>query len=327
MAPKDLIVMGFAFLTILLLMAARHHPPPGRQINDVQHGHISWDSNSTMLRSSSKVTPEEDTVTPIIIVANSCVMSTKLGNVLRELLLAHNVSLHPTLKQYMWDWEIYTEKAEGLLHTFKQTLNGSTKAYKMQHVMQAFPRGIFKMDSGSFHNWKISFPETHKNARIVKVERRNKLLKHICHYSDCFTWYFPQNVYEIASNVFENGAPSEMCWKRRTSKSKQYLQIKDMDKFESVFKQKELARPFQHDFVSEDLLSFYSSKDNLNLSLNRWAELFSMLKVAFDKEVARTFMNKHVETYRPSTVQSKLTPESFYEISKRPLFQKYLVKS
>lgn len=100
-----------------------------------------------------------------------------------------------------------------------------------------------------------------------------------------------------------------------------------MDKFESVFKQKELAHPFQHDFVSEDLLSFYWSKDNLNLSLNRWAKLFSMLKVAFDKEVGRTLMNEHVEMYRPSTVQSKLTPESFYEISKRPLFQKYLVKS
>ena len=301
------------FLLLLVLFKAL--------LPKVKHKPKISTQNSNTIKLKTSITQP---ISPIIVVANSCVKSTKLGDVLRELLLAHNVSLHPYLKEWRWDWEIYTNKNSGILHAFKQTLNESRLAYNVQKVMQAHPRGIFKLDSKSFKLWKQTFPETHKNARIVKVERCNKLLKHICHYSDCFWWYFPDNINEIAMNVFENGAPSDMCWERRTSKTKQYLKIKDMDKFESVFKEKELSGSFEHDFFTEDLLSFYLSKDDMNLSLNKWSELFSMINITFDNNTGRTMMNKYVGTYQPNTVQSKLTPKSFYEISKRPLFEEYI---
>ena len=47
-----------AFLSILLLMVARHHPPSRRKIKEIWHGRVYWEreSNTTMLRSSTRVT-------------------------------------------------------------------------------------------------------------------------------------------------------------------------------------------------------------------------------------------------------------------------------
>ena len=46
-----------AFLSILLLMVARHHPPSRRKIKEIWHGRVYWEreSNTTMLRSSLRV--------------------------------------------------------------------------------------------------------------------------------------------------------------------------------------------------------------------------------------------------------------------------------
>jgi len=44
-----------AFLSILLLMVARHHPPSRRKIKQIWHGRVYWESNTTMLRSSPGV--------------------------------------------------------------------------------------------------------------------------------------------------------------------------------------------------------------------------------------------------------------------------------
>jgi len=45
--------MAGAFLSILLLMVARHHPPSRRKIKEIWHGRVHWEqeSNTTMLRS------------------------------------------------------------------------------------------------------------------------------------------------------------------------------------------------------------------------------------------------------------------------------------
>jgi len=65
-------VMTAAFMSILLLMVARHHPPSRRKIKKIWHGHVYWEqeSNTTLLRVpiynktlsdlKSSPTPEED---------------------------------------------------------------------------------------------------------------------------------------------------------------------------------------------------------------------------------------------------------------------------
>lgn len=50
-------VLTAALVTILLLMAARHHPPSRRKIKEIWHGHVFWESNTTMLRLS--FTPDD----------------------------------------------------------------------------------------------------------------------------------------------------------------------------------------------------------------------------------------------------------------------------
>lgn len=47
--------MAAAFMSILLLMVARHHPPSRRKIKEIWHGHVYLErsSNTTMLRSSN----------------------------------------------------------------------------------------------------------------------------------------------------------------------------------------------------------------------------------------------------------------------------------
>ena len=56
--PKEnmFVVMVAAFLSILLIMVARHHPPSRRKIKEIWHGRVYWEekSNTTMLRSSEK---------------------------------------------------------------------------------------------------------------------------------------------------------------------------------------------------------------------------------------------------------------------------------
>ena len=54
---KNIFVMVGAFLSILLLMVARHHPPSRRKIKEIWHGRVYWEreSNTTMLRSSLRV--------------------------------------------------------------------------------------------------------------------------------------------------------------------------------------------------------------------------------------------------------------------------------
>jgi len=53
----NVFVMAAAFLSILLLMVARHHPPSRRKIKKIWHGRVYWEgeSNTTMLRSSVRV--------------------------------------------------------------------------------------------------------------------------------------------------------------------------------------------------------------------------------------------------------------------------------
>ena len=49
---KDIFVMVAAFISIMLLVVARHHPPSRRKIKEIWHGRVYWESNTTMLRSS-----------------------------------------------------------------------------------------------------------------------------------------------------------------------------------------------------------------------------------------------------------------------------------
>ena len=72
--------MAATFISIMLLMVARHHPPSRRKIKEIWHGRVYWEgeSNTTMLRSSpekvtevresstnlDKFTPPKITVTP-----------------------------------------------------------------------------------------------------------------------------------------------------------------------------------------------------------------------------------------------------------------------
>lgn len=51
---KNFFVSTAAFISIVLLFVARHHPPSRRKIKEIWHGRVSWEgkSNTTMLRSS-----------------------------------------------------------------------------------------------------------------------------------------------------------------------------------------------------------------------------------------------------------------------------------
>lgn len=49
----NVIVMTGAFMSILLLIVARHHPPSRRKIKEIWHGRVYWD-NTTMLRLTQK---------------------------------------------------------------------------------------------------------------------------------------------------------------------------------------------------------------------------------------------------------------------------------
>ena len=77
---KKSFVLTAAFISIMLLFVARHHPPSRRKIKQIRHGRMHWEgeSNTTMLRSSveevtevresstnlDKFTPPKITVTP-----------------------------------------------------------------------------------------------------------------------------------------------------------------------------------------------------------------------------------------------------------------------
>ncbi len=47
---KNVFVMTAAFISIMLLIVARHHPPSRRKIKQIWHGRVYWESNTTMLR-------------------------------------------------------------------------------------------------------------------------------------------------------------------------------------------------------------------------------------------------------------------------------------
>ena len=51
---KNIFVLYAAFISIMLLLVARHHPPSRRKIKEIWHGRVYWEgeSNTTMLRSS-----------------------------------------------------------------------------------------------------------------------------------------------------------------------------------------------------------------------------------------------------------------------------------
>ena len=56
MKHKHIFIYIAAFICILLIAAARHHPPSRRKIKEIWHGRVYWDgeSNTTMLRSSAE---------------------------------------------------------------------------------------------------------------------------------------------------------------------------------------------------------------------------------------------------------------------------------
>ena len=53
--------MAAAFISIMLLIVARHHPPSRRKIKEIWHGRVYWEgeSNTTMLRSSPEKVLEQ----------------------------------------------------------------------------------------------------------------------------------------------------------------------------------------------------------------------------------------------------------------------------
>ena len=53
---QNVFVMAAAFICIVLVLTARHHPPSRRKIKEIWHGRVYWEgeSNTTMLRSSEK---------------------------------------------------------------------------------------------------------------------------------------------------------------------------------------------------------------------------------------------------------------------------------
>ena len=53
-SSKNIFVLFSAFISIVLLIVARHHPPSRRKIKQIWHGRVYWEqeSNTTMLRSS-----------------------------------------------------------------------------------------------------------------------------------------------------------------------------------------------------------------------------------------------------------------------------------
>ena len=68
---KNVVVLVAAFVSIMLLIVARHHPPSRRKIKEIWHGRVFWEgeSNTTMLRSSpekilEQVEPKEVNETP-----------------------------------------------------------------------------------------------------------------------------------------------------------------------------------------------------------------------------------------------------------------------
>lgn len=52
---QNVFVMAAAFICIVLVLTARHHPPSRRKIKEIWHGRVYWESNTTMLRSSVQV--------------------------------------------------------------------------------------------------------------------------------------------------------------------------------------------------------------------------------------------------------------------------------
>jgi glycosyltransferase involved in cell wall biosynthesis len=51
-SSKNIFVLFSAFISIVLLIVARHHPPSRRKIKEIWHGRVYWESNTTMLRSA-----------------------------------------------------------------------------------------------------------------------------------------------------------------------------------------------------------------------------------------------------------------------------------
>jgi rhamnogalacturonan II specific xylosyltransferase len=54
---KNIVILVAAFVSIMLLIVARHHPPSRRKIKEIWHGHVYWEGerDTTMLRSSAIV--------------------------------------------------------------------------------------------------------------------------------------------------------------------------------------------------------------------------------------------------------------------------------
>ena len=63
---KNIFVMTAAFISVMLLIVARHHPPSRRKIKEIWHGRVYWESNTntTMLRSSPEKVLEQVEPTP-----------------------------------------------------------------------------------------------------------------------------------------------------------------------------------------------------------------------------------------------------------------------
>ena len=49
---ENIFVIAAAFICMVLVFAARHHPPSRRKIKEIWHGRVYWESNTTMLRSA-----------------------------------------------------------------------------------------------------------------------------------------------------------------------------------------------------------------------------------------------------------------------------------
>ena len=58
----NIFVMAAAFISIMLLIVARHHPPSRRKIKQIWHGRVYWESNTTMLRSTALNVSESNNI-------------------------------------------------------------------------------------------------------------------------------------------------------------------------------------------------------------------------------------------------------------------------